>query len=125
MDRWHIGPWTMRVPQCSRDELHMSAVVIAQNHGFELDPQALGRQEKYRSELDDAPLVGTGRLANLAEAGDLEAMAYRAVEYLQGLVPGGSRFWLTDGLYLLPAGQGREHASVEAWPSTWTGRRPG
>lgn len=119
----HVGPWTDRVPQCSRDELYNTVVTLAQMYGFQLTGPEQTRMENYRKQLYAAPLMGDGRIRTPAEAGDLENFARRALDWLNDHAPDGKRFWLTDGLYLLPVDQGREAAGVAAWPVWWVSDR--
>ena len=101
----HLGAWTMAMPALTRDELHNDVVAIAQEvAGFRLDGPELTRLEDYRRELYRAPVLGSGRIGDAAQAGDLAHLARRAVDRLNERAPEGCRFELTDALRLVTTG---------------------
>lgn len=96
----HLGQWTMRVPALTPDELHFDVVTLAQMAGMRNTGAELSRLEAYRSGIQNfSTVLGTGRLTDPAHSGDLEAMARRAVDWLNANAPAGRRFELSDALY--------------------------
>jgi hypothetical protein len=95
-----LGRWTMRVPAITRDELHIDVIAIAQRQGMRLPWEEVARLNRYQAHYNDFyPVLGTGQLPDPAWPGDLEAMARRAVDWLQEHAAPGRRFRLTDALY--------------------------
>ena len=103
-----VGRWTNHIPATSPVELHIDVIAIAQTQGLRLCEEELGRLERYRAHVNDYwPVCGTATLPWPEWEGDLEAMARRAVDWLNGHAPAGRRFRLDDALYcdvISPAG---------------------
>jgi hypothetical protein len=117
------GLWTGRVGEGQpRDRLHIDVVALAYTQGMQPDWGDDMRFNRYTAYFNDHhPLAGTGRLPDRAWSGDLEAMARRAVDWLNENAPPRRRFILTDGLYCLDT---TEHPPGSADPATAGGSAP-
>lgn len=112
------GLCSIQIPGCTPDELWYTVICRARDYGWPLDPAKHTLLERLRDEIDASPMYGTGRVRHDPDRAVLGELARRAVAWLNTLPLDGRRFVLSDGLYLLDAGQ-PDSAATSPLPPSW------
>ena len=114
MERWHVGPWTMRgtppgepfEPGRKRtpDELNFDVVGLARILGRRLSGREELQVRLWQNELrpTHTRLCGVHTLADPANSEKLRTTARQAFDWLAERAPAGYEFVYTDAVYLQP-----------------------